>query len=237
MKIVKKMGEWLPRGLAAELRPVLAFTGAGRALATGSRLLAHRGWTALCAHLDGWERYGALAAGCYVVAYSCAHAPHVARFAIPGAIVAWCVAALCVAPAADAEPAEPAEEEPADPDPQDVEDLVRDLIGDNTGVLLTALRQPLHAADTRAVRELLATAGIRVRPGVRTAAGNGPGVHRDDVPAPSALPGAPSSTVVAAGQPANTNTNNELRVESREGMTIINDPADRHRTHSLKKAR
>jgi hypothetical protein len=241
VKIVKEPGEQpiprLHRRLAAELRPILAVRGAGASLYAGTRILIHRGWTLLGEHLDGWERYAALAFGGYVTVYGCAHAPHAARFAVPGAIVGWCVAAWCIAPATADEPSdEPTKHQPAEPDPQDVEDLVRDLIGDDRGVLLTALRQPLHAADTRAVRELLDAAGIRVRPGVRTATGNGPGVHRDDLAAPSPAPVDIPADVVAAGEDANTNTNNALRVESREGMTIINDPADRHRAHSLKKA-
>lgn len=130
---------------------------------------------------------------------------------------------------------EPPEEDPPQPDPQDVVDLVRDVIGSDNGALLTGLCRPLHAGGTRAVREVLASAGIRVREGVRTAAGNGPGVHRDDVP--PALPSSAAAPAgpVLAGEPANTNTNNTLRVQSREGMTIISDPADRHRTHTLKK--
>lgn len=130
---------------------------------------------------------------------------------------------------------EPVEEALPQPDPQDVLDLVRDAIGSDRGALLTALRQPLRAADTRAVREALAEAGVPVREGVRTAAGNGPAVHRDDLPAPPPLLASPSPDGVAAGETANANTNNGLRVRSQEGMTIINDPADRRRTHRLKR--
>lgn len=238
MKIVKRVGEWLlPRWLTAELRPILVFAGAGAALWDGSRELVSRGWMALGERLDMKERLGALAAAGYLAVYGCAHAPHVARFAIPGAVVACCVAAWCVAPEQTDEPSDDATDaELAEPDPQDVADLVRDLIGDDRGVLLTGLRQPLRAASTRAVREMLDGAGIPVRPGVRTSAGNGPGVHRDDMPAPAPPPEAPSSEGVGAGEHANTNTNNALRVQSQAGMTIINDPADRHRAHSLKKA-
>lgn len=135
----------------------------------------------------------------------------------------------------DEAPDEPAGEPPAGPDPADVVDLVRDVIGDDRGALLTALRQPLRVADTKAVKEVLAGAGIRVRPGVRTAAGNGPGVHRDDVPTTSPAEETPDGERCLPSSTANNNTNSALRVESREGMTIINDPADRHRTHSLKK--
>lgn len=238
MKIVKRVGErLLPYWNSAELRPILAFAGAGAALWAGSVALRARGWAYLRERLSLTESLGALAIAGYLAVYGCWHAPHIARFAVPGAVVAWCVAASWVAPTADDEVGESAADEPDEPDPQDVADLVRDLIGDDTGVLLTRLRPPLRAADTRAVRALLAAAGITVRPGVRTAAGNGPGVHRADVPAAPPVPATPSPEGVAAGEAANANTNNELRVESREGMTIINDPADRHRTHSLKKAR
>jgi hypothetical protein len=133
------------------------------------------------------------------------------------------------------EPAEPTGEQPVEPDPQDVIDLVRDVIGDDRGTLLTALRQPLRAPDTKAVREVLAAAGMRVRPGVRTGAGNGPGVHRDDLPPLSPADETPDGERCLPRSAANNNTNSALLVQSREGMTIINDPADRHRTHSLKK--
>lgn len=163
---------------------------------------------------------------------------------IPYGLAVACAAAWMHAPKQLAKPpAEEAAEEddesageaPAEPDGQDVVDLVRDLIGDDRGILLTALRDPLHAADTRAVREALQAAGIGWRKGVRTEAGNGPGVHRDDLPPlPPAEGGAPVGLLTCTND-ANANANNTLRVESREGMTIITDPADRHRAHSLKK--
>ncbi|MFE2737369.1 hypothetical protein [Streptomyces sp. NPDC059349] len=109
------------------------------------------------------------------------------------------------------------------------------MIGTGRGALLTGLRGPLGAADTRAVRECLDAAGIPVRPVVRTAGGNGPGVHRDDAPAPRPAPADAPVGVVAAGEVADANTNNGLRVEVREGMTIITDPADSHRRHGLRK--
>ncbi|WP_319052669.1 hypothetical protein [Streptomyces europaeiscabiei] len=159
---------------------------------------------------------------------------------VPYGLAAACAAAWMHAPKPLAEPpaeeaAEGAGEAPAEPDEQDVADLVRDLIGDDRGILLTALRDPLQAADTRAVREALQAAGIGWRKGVRTEAGNGPGVHRDDLPPlPPTEEGAPVGALTCTND-ANTNANNTLRVESREGMTIITDPADRHRAHSLKK--
>ncbi len=108
MKIVKEIGaRLLPSWLAAELRPILVFTGAGAALMSGSVVLAVRAWGKLRERLSAWESVGALVVGAYVTAYGCWHAPRVARFAIPGAVIAWCVAAWCVVPAAPrAEPAE-----------------------------------------------------------------------------------------------------------------------------------
>lgn len=108
MKIVKKVGErLLPSWLAAELRPILVFTGTGAALMSGSVVLAVRAWGQLRERLSAWESAGALVIGAYVTAYGCWHAPHVARFAIPGTVITWCVAAWCVAPTAPrAEPAE-----------------------------------------------------------------------------------------------------------------------------------
>lgn len=152
-------------------------------------------------------------------------------------LAAWAAAAWMHAPGQPAkpEPDEPAGEEPDSPAETDVAALVRSLIGDDRGILLTALRDPLQAADTRAVREALQKAGIGWRKGVRTEAGNGPGVHRADLPP---LPPDPDDTPVGSptcDNTVNANTNNGLRVESREGMTIITDPADRHRAHSLKK--
>lgn len=115
MKIVKKVGErLLPSWLAAELRPILVFTGTGAALWAGSRELVCRAWKAT-GNYDTRERLIALGVAGYVIAYGCWHAPHIARFAIPVTIVAWCLAAWCVAPTAPrAEPVEqPVEAAPA----------------------------------------------------------------------------------------------------------------------------
>lgn len=135
---------------------------------------------------------------------------------------------------------ESAGETPTDPDPADVLDLVRDLIGDSRGVLLTALRQPLRAPDTRAVRKVLAGAGIRVREGVRTGGGNGPGVHRDDLPPVSPETKAVDSERCLPSSAANANTNNTSSGTPQKGIrvhrigaegVILYDPADTHRHH------
>ncbi|MGW6481303.1 hypothetical protein ACWGDS_25980 [Streptomyces sp. NPDC055059] len=185
------------------------------------------GSRALLLRLVGRFGWGPVLGGVVVAVYSAARY----RTWIVWGVLAWCAIAWAHAPAD-----EPVEEVPAGHDPADVADLVRDLIGDGRGVLLTALSGPLGAADTKAVREALDAADIPVRPGVRTAAGNGPGVHRDDVPAPHPAPTDAPVGVVAAGEDANTNANNKLTVVVREGMTIITDPADHHRRrHDLRK--
>lgn len=128
------------------------------------------------------------------------------------------------------------EDEAPAPDPADMADIAREL-GEGTGVLLTRLRDQLQEEypgtswTTKDVRILLSSDGIRVREGVRvTGAGNGPGVHRDDIPAPlSPAPLDPPVGVVAAGQGANTNANNMSVVRHAEGAHITVTPP-RHTT-------
>lgn len=143
-------------------------------------------------------------------------------------LAAWCLTAW-VAGRTDEQPTEGKQddEEQPYPDPADMADIVREL-GTGTGVLLTRLRDQLQEEypgtgwTTKDVRGLLAAAEVRVREGVRvTGVGNGPGVHRDDVPPPPSptTPPAPVG-VVAAGQDANANANN-VRVESHAGGAHI----------------
>ncbi|TJZ55601.1 hypothetical protein FCH28_09690 [Streptomyces piniterrae] len=95
-----------------------------------------------------------------------------------------------------------------DAEPVDVLAAVWKAVGDDRGALLTVLRDVFCASTTKEVRALLAEADIRVREGVRTTRGNGPGVHRDDLPPlPSPSDEGPVG-VVAAGEDANTNANN-----------------------------
>jgi hypothetical protein len=189
----------LPAWLAAEIRPVLAFTGAGRAWWAGTCILVRRGWAQLGEHLTVWEQAGAVAFGGYVIVYGCGHAPHVAQFAVPGAVVAWCAAAWWAAPPTAAPEPEPADE-PADPapaaDPERAREawhaFVIEAIGDRQGVhlrdLLDTLQQTGHhpnweVADVKRVCE---RAGIPVRARVRVRGlGVTVGVHRDDLPTPS----------------------------------------------------
>lgn len=195
MKIVSRVGEWLlPRWIRTELRPVLAFTGAGRSLVDGSRLLARRGWTALGEHLDGWERYGAVAAAGYAAVYASVQAPQAARFVVSGAVVAWCVAAWWMAPPAEAEvPAETAVEEQPASSSQDVYaatlDWIRQQIGDRQGVHLRDLLDHaqahgmFEALDVTELRAHLERWGIPVRDRVRVRGlGVTVGVYRPDLP-------------------------------------------------------
>ncbi|MFF3497394.1 hypothetical protein ACFYWS_39385 [Streptomyces sp. NPDC002795] len=191
------------------------------------------GSQALLLRLIGRFGWGPVLCAAVVTVYAAARY----RTWIAWGVLAWCAVAWAHAP--NETPAEDdeqdAEEAPVAPDPADITDVVRDVIGPGRGALLTALVGPLGVADTKAVRELLAAADIPLRPGVRTPGGNGPGVHTDDMPTPRPALDDADVGVVAAGETANTNTNNKPTVEAREGMTIITDPADSHRTHNLRK--
>jgi hypothetical protein len=187
VKIVKKVGERLPAWLGTEIRPVLAFTGAGRALADGSLILVRYGWAALSDRLTGWERLGALGFGGYVTVYGCAHVPDVAEFAVPGAVVAWCVAAWCVAPQAAAEP-EPSAEADALADGFVVWliGLMEDRPGIHLRDLYPAMRKlPGHEnRDDAELRAALRTLGIPVTRSLRIGSVAGrSGVARADLEA------------------------------------------------------
>ncbi|MFD6421724.1 hypothetical protein [Streptomyces sp. NPDC060198] len=134
---------------------------------------------------------------------------------------------------AGAEPEEEADEEDAPaPTADDMADIVREL-GTGTGVLLTGLAAQLleeysgHGWTTKHVRALLADAGVRVREGVRVAGvGNGPGVHREDVPPPlSPAPSDPPVDAVGTGQSPNANANNVTVTRSASGAQITITPA------------
>lgn len=66
-------------------------------------------------------------------------------------------------------------------EPPDVAAALRRLVGDDNGVLLTRLRDDLELPDTKVVKQLLDDAGIPWK-AVRTTHGNGPGVHKNDIP-------------------------------------------------------
>ncbi|MFK0063393.1 hypothetical protein ACIQTN_29710 [Streptomyces werraensis] len=114
------------------------------------------------------------------------------------------------APDEDAEeaPTEAAAEPPAPPSREAIAGALHHLYRGGSGVLLTTLRQHLSLPHTRAVREVLGGAGIRVREGVRTPGGNGPGVHTHDFPPLPPSPGPSPGDVVCAGESTNNNNAN-----------------------------
>ncbi|MEU2510187.1 hypothetical protein ABZ621_36615 [Streptomyces sp. NPDC007863] len=114
-------------------------------------------------------------------------------------------------------------------EPVDIVTVLQELSEGGNGVLLTALRKAANLPDTKTVRALLTDAGIRVRAGVRTPAGNGPGVHADDVPPPSPTTSDPSpSRCLCSSEATNANTNNDR-------PDIVQDPENPH--HWLVKER
>lgn len=188
MKIIRKAGEQiLPHWLRAELKPVLTFTGAGRALLTGSAILAGRCWTWFGEHLNVWERLGAFVGAWYLALYGCIHAPDVARFAVPGAVVAWCAAAWWHAPpVARADPVE----EVAEGALEAFTRWLLTLIGDRPGIhlrdLYPAMRKlPGHEGrDNAQLRAALRALDIPVRRSLRLGGVAGrSGVARTDLEA------------------------------------------------------
>jgi len=218
MKIVKEVGEQrLPRRIAAEVRPILAVRGAGTALLAGSRILVRRGWTLLGEHFDGWQRYAAVAFGGYVTVYACGHAPHIARFAVPGVVVGWCVAAWWVAPPASS-PAVENNEAGAAPELtlDELADAVRRVAKHRQGAhLADLLAEPEFVGWTQS--ELKATAvdsGLpveefklilrgrqRVRDGVRVRDLPPAPAPRPPVEAPSGGPADPAPQPLSAPSP------------------------------------
>lgn len=196
MKIITSVGErLLPHWLRDELKPVLAFAGAGTALWAGTCKLVTWCWAQLRERFDLRESIGAVAASIGIAGYSAWHAPHIAAFAIPAAVVAWCVAAWAVAPPPDVAPEAPVEakEQPAANTPEDVHaatlDWIRRLIGDNQGVHLRDLLDHAQAhamftgLDVAALRAHLDRWGIPVRDSVRVRGlGVTVGIRKDDLP-------------------------------------------------------
>ncbi|REE62146.1 hypothetical protein BX257_4759 [Streptomyces sp. 3212.3] len=111
-------------------------------------------------------------------------------------------------------------EDQAQTEDLDVAAALRSLAGAGRNVLLTELRGELGVADTKAVRELLDAAGIRVRSGVRTPAGNGPGVHQDDIPDPFPDQGTSQGGRCSCRSAANANANNAGRGPAEEGLRV-----------------
>lgn len=211
MKIIKRAGErLLPSWIRAEVRPLLVFTGAGAALAAGSLILIRRGWTALSERLDGWEKPAALGFTGYVIVYGCAHAPHVARFAIPATVVAWCMAAWWIAPP-DAL-TETDEDAPAAAPADSFVRWLAALIGEKPGIHLRDLYPAMRTLpghenrDDAQLRAALKTLDIPVRRSLRIGVVAGrSGVALADLPPLPSPPGEPRGEIDGdAGQSADS---------------------------------
>jgi hypothetical protein len=143
----------------------------------------------------------------------------------PGSPAAQSPAAAPDGPAEDDEEGTPEEvdedagEAPRGPSREDLIGALHHLYRGGSGVLHTALVEHLGLADSRAAKRALDEAGIAYRTGVRTPAGNGPGVHRDDVPPLPPAQGSPQGADVVAGQPANANANNAANPPG-EGLCV-----------------
>jgi hypothetical protein len=135
------------------------------------------------------------------------------------------------------------EEQPDDEPAVDIAEHLRTLGTGGHHVLLTRLQQATGLPDTKAVRALLDDAGVRVRAGVRTPHGNGPGVHMADIPGAPLPDGAPLSDGCLCSSDANANTNNVGEQRPGEGFrvepigqagTVVHDPAEAHRRQQVR---
>ncbi|MGW4560082.1 hypothetical protein ACWEOV_41705 [Streptomyces sp. NPDC004365] len=122
------------------------------------------------------------------------------------------------------------DDEPAGAVP-DVAAALWAVAGPGRSVLLTELRDQLGVGDTKVVRALLSEAGVPVRSGVRTVAGNGPGVHRDDLPPPP-LPrsASPESGVGAGQEPTPTPTTEPLGLAG----VVVKDGSETSRRYRIR---
>jgi hypothetical protein len=127
-------------------------------------------------------------------------------------------------------------EEAADQEEPDVVEALQHLGRNGDHVLLTQLRKRCGAADTKAVRKLLKAEKIRVRGGVRTPAGNGPGVHQDDIPAPPLVEAAPSESGCSCRPgpttPTPTTTGTTVEPIGLAGM-VVKDGSEAARQHHV----
>ncbi|MFI5664610.1 hypothetical protein [Streptomyces sp. NPDC051684] len=111
----------------------------------------------------------------------------------------------------------------AEPDEQEAPDVAEALRTLGTGgnsVLLTALRKQLRTEDTKTVRKILKAEGIRVRPGVRTPTGNGPGVHHEDIPPAPPEPNDEHGDGCCCRSANNTNANNGQEDPPQKGLSV-----------------
>jgi hypothetical protein len=125
-------------------------------------------------------------------------------------------------------------EEAEDEEEPDVVEALQHLGRNGDHVLLTQLRKRCGASDTKAVRRLLKAEKIRVRGGVRTPAGNGPGVHQDDIPAPPPAEAAPSESGCSCRSATTPTPTTGLTVEAigLAGM-VVKDGSEAARHHRI----
>ncbi|WP_055591138.1 hypothetical protein [Peterkaempfera griseoplana] len=234
------------RAVVGSLRLYLPDRVTVRMVGAGSLVLARLVWSRLPAPagLRGFfQRLAIVGAGGYVV--MCVQ-EQTTPFALPVAGAAWVLAALAVAPGshpAEA-PAEAAPQTPAESPAGTFEEpplvaLVRDLIGDGTGVhlqeLYPAMREAfpgLAQAADEDLRQLLAEYHIRVARTVRSRGVAGrSGVRPDGLPSPT--PPRPLSAPLSAHGDAGQHPVGEQPESPRrgageplpDGVTISPDPA------------
>ncbi|MCI4045116.1 DUF3742 family protein [Streptomyces sp. TRM75563] len=174
-------------------------------------------------------RLAVLAAGAYGAWLLIRRWPAVLWVAVP----VWCWAAIRAIPTETAEqpaneeggsePAPAAEQPSALPTLQDVRDAVSKV--GTPHAHLAVLAEALGTTTDR-VREVLAEHDIPVEPVRMRGRGSSTGVKADHFPAPAA----PSGDVVAAGQPANNNTNNVTVQHNAGGAHITVTPARQEAT-------
>ncbi|MEV8042444.1 hypothetical protein AB0P02_01185 [Streptomyces griseoluteus] len=137
----------------------------------------------------------------------------------------------------------PVVEEEQEAEQPDVAAALRDLVGDDRGVLLTVLRDHLKLPDTKAVKALLDAEGIPWKPS-RTREGNGPAVRKEAIPpAPSPAPSDAHGHGCCCRSGDNDNDNNAGGEGVREGVRVVRnqtgvtiyDLADNERHHKISK--
>ncbi|MFF0138526.1 hypothetical protein ACFYRN_19050 [Streptomyces sp. NPDC005227] len=120
-------------------------------------------------------------------------------------------------------------------DEPDVAEALRYLSRNGDHVLLTQLQKHVGAKDTKAVRRLLKVEKIKVRQGVRTPKGNGPGVHQDDIPAPPPPEDTPSEggcSCRSATTPTPTTAGPTVEPIGLAGM-VVKDGSEASRRHRI----
>ncbi|MFD5027016.1 hypothetical protein [Streptomyces sp. NPDC058373] len=218
----------------------------GPALARRAVAWARRGHredlTGLAAHLGTIARAALIALGVYLLARVVRASPAL-MWALAGAglAAAWRsgrpAAVESGEKGADETPVEGAEEAgeegPAQaplPTREELAAALHEVADPNvhTAALATHLGLPAER-----VRAALKAAGIPAGGQVRMGGVPSTGIKAGDFPPLSPSGEGAPEPVVVAGQASNNDSNNAPRVVTREGMTIIHDPAETHRHHRV----